>query len=64
MNSLYHRRLADLRYTMGGQDNIDLAKNYYEQAAKLNAQDLKAQYGIILVRLAIFMSIRGVIPVL
>lgn len=49
---------------MGGQDNIDLAKNYYEQAAKLNAQDLKAQYGIILVRLAIFMSKRGVIPVL
>ncbi|VDM85769.1 unnamed protein product [Strongylus vulgaris] len=49
LNTLYLRRLADIRYTQGGQENIDLARAYYEQAAKLNPADLHALYGIVLV---------------
>ncbi|VDM73117.1 unnamed protein product, partial [Strongylus vulgaris] len=48
LNTLYLRRLADIRYTQGGQENIDLARAYYEQAAKLNPADLHALYGIVL----------------
>ncbi|KIH56882.1 hypothetical protein ANCDUO_12934 [Ancylostoma duodenale] len=48
LNTLYLRRLADIRYTQGGQENIELARAYYEQAAKLNPADLRALYGIVL----------------
>ncbi|ETN86152.1 hypothetical protein NECAME_06033 [Necator americanus] len=48
LNTLYLRRLADIRYTQGGQENIELARAYYEQAAKLNPVDLRALYGIVL----------------
>ncbi|VDO47775.1 unnamed protein product [Haemonchus placei] len=50
LNTLYLRRLADIRYTQGGQENIELAKAYYEQAVKLNPSDLRALYGIVIVR--------------
>ncbi|KJH42804.1 1-pyrroline-5-carboxylate dehydrogenase [Dictyocaulus viviparus] len=48
LNTLYLRRLADIRYSQGGLENIELARAYYEQAAKLNPSDLRALYGIIL----------------
>ncbi|XGW11549.1 hypothetical protein V3C99_012771 [Haemonchus contortus] len=48
LNTLYLRRLADIRYTQGGQENIELAKAYYEQAVKLNPSDLRALYGIVI----------------
>ncbi|KAJ1366164.1 hypothetical protein KIN20_026768 [Parelaphostrongylus tenuis] len=48
LNTLYLRRLADIRYSQGGVENIELARSYYEQAAKLNPSDLRALYGIIL----------------
>ncbi|EPB73035.1 tetratricopeptide repeat protein [Ancylostoma ceylanicum] len=48
LNTLYLRRLADIRYTQGGQENIELARAYYEQAAKLNPADLRALYGTVL----------------
>ncbi|VDO94644.1 unnamed protein product [Heligmosomoides polygyrus] len=48
LNTLYLRRLADIRYTQGGQENIELARAYYEQAVKLNPSDLRALYGIVI----------------
>ncbi|VDL76293.1 unnamed protein product [Nippostrongylus brasiliensis] len=49
LNTLYLRRLADIRYTHGGQENVELARAYYEQAVKLNPSDLRALYGIVIV---------------
>ena len=46
---LVHQRLGDIRYTMGGQDNIETAKSYYAQAVKLNGNNLRALYGLYLV---------------
>ncbi|XP_055324291.1 ER membrane protein complex subunit 2-A-like [Sitodiplosis mosellana] len=45
---LYHQRLAEIRYTMGGLENIELAKTYYSQAVKLNPNNLRALYGLYL----------------
>ncbi|XP_005182078.1 ER membrane protein complex subunit 2 [Musca domestica] len=45
---LIHQRLAEIRYTMGGADNIDIARTYYSQALKLNPNNLRALYGIYL----------------
>ncbi|XP_013100373.1 ER membrane protein complex subunit 2 [Stomoxys calcitrans] len=45
---LIHQRLADIRYTMGGAENIDAARTYYSQALKLNPNNLRALYGIYL----------------
>ncbi|UMM20723.1 hypothetical protein L5515_015894 [Caenorhabditis briggsae] len=48
LNSMYFRRLGDLRYTQGGAENIDYARRYYERALKINPTDLRSQYGILL----------------
>lgn len=48
LNSMYFRRLADLRYTQGGAENVELARSYYERALKINPTDLRSQYGILL----------------
>lgn len=45
---LIHQRLGEIRYTMGGQDNIEIAKSYYAQAIKLNGKNLRALYGLYL----------------
>uniref|UniRef100_A0A1A9W598 ER membrane protein complex subunit 2 n=1 Tax=Glossina brevipalpis TaxID=37001 RepID=A0A1A9W598_9MUSC len=45
---LVHQRLAEIRYTMGGMDNIELARTYYSQAIKLNPKNLRALYGFYL----------------
>jgi len=45
---LIHQRLAEIRYTMGGMENIEIAKTYYAQAVKLNKQNLRALYGLYL----------------
>lgn len=45
---LIHQRLGEIRYTMGGQDNIEIAKSYYAQAVKLNGKNLRALYGLYL----------------
>jgi ER membrane protein complex subunit 2 len=46
---LIHQRLGDIRYTMGGQENFEIAKSYYAQAIKLNGNNLRALYGLYLV---------------
>ncbi|XP_049548674.1 ER membrane protein complex subunit 2-like [Anopheles darlingi] len=45
---LIHQRLADIRYTMGGLDNIEMARVHYCKAAKLNVNNLRALYGLFL----------------
>lgn len=47
-NSVFLRRLADIRYTAGGQDNVELARIYYEQASKLNPNCIRSLYGLVL----------------
>lgn len=45
---LIHQRLGEIRYTMGGQENVEIAKSYYAQAVKLNGKNLRALYGLYL----------------
>uniref|UniRef100_A0A0K8TQ66 ER membrane protein complex subunit 2 n=1 Tax=Tabanus bromius TaxID=304241 RepID=A0A0K8TQ66_TABBR len=45
---LIHQRLAEIRYTMGGAENIEIAKSYFAQAIKLNSNNLRALYGLYL----------------
>ncbi|KAF5286845.1 hypothetical protein FQA39_LY00378 [Lamprigera yunnana] len=47
-NHLLHQRYADIRYTQGGYDNLELARTYYCQALNLNQNNLRALYGIYL----------------
>jgi len=46
-NHLYHQRHAEIRYTMGGHDNLELAKQYYCQAVKLAPSSMRALYGLL-----------------
>lgn len=48
-NHLHHQRLAEIRYTMGGLENMELAKTYYCHALKLNAENTRALLGLFLV---------------
>ncbi|XP_073952710.1 ER membrane protein complex subunit 2-like [Choristoneura fumiferana] len=48
-NHLLQQRLADIRYTMGGVENMELAKTYYCQALKLNPDNMRALLGLFLV---------------
>ncbi|KAM3956286.1 ER membrane protein complex subunit 2 [Aphomia sociella] len=48
-NHLMQQRLADIRYTMGGTENMELAKSYYCQALKLNPDNMRALLGLFLV---------------
>ncbi|CAH0559231.1 unnamed protein product [Brassicogethes aeneus] len=47
-NHLLHQRYADIKYSQGGQENIEIAKNYYCQALKLNPNNIRALYGVYL----------------
>lgn len=48
-NHLLHQRYADIKYTQGGLENLELARSYYCQALKLNSKNLRALYGLYLV---------------
>ena len=45
---LYHLRYAEIKYTQGGHDNMEIAKTYYAQALKLNPNNIRALYGVFL----------------
>ena len=47
-NHLYHQRNAEIRYTMGGYDNLEIAKQYYCQAVKLAPSNMRALHGLLL----------------
>lgn len=42
-------RYADIRYTQGGSDQLEMAKTYYSHALKLNPNNMRALYGLLLV---------------
>nr|CAG4642002.1 EOG090X0CGE [Eurycercus lamellatus] len=50
-NHLYLQRYAEIKYTQGGYENLELARSYYAQAAKLNPNNVRALYGLILTSL-------------
>uniref|UniRef100_A0A914VNZ7 ER membrane protein complex subunit 2 n=1 Tax=Plectus sambesii TaxID=2011161 RepID=A0A914VNZ7_9BILA len=50
-NSLYLQRYADVKYTLGGTDNVEQAKQYFLQAAKINPNNMRALYGLFFVSL-------------
>ena len=50
-NHIYFQRYADIRYTQGGFDNMEMAKTYYSKAVTLNPSNMRALYGLLLVRL-------------
>lgn len=47
-NHLFHQRYAEIKYTEGGEKNLELARSYFSQAAKLNPNNMRAQYGLLL----------------
>merc|ERR1719154_749768 len=47
-NHLYHQRTAEIRYTMGGFDNLENAKQYFSQAVKLAPSNMRSLYGLLL----------------
>jgi len=47
-NHLYYQKFADIKYTQGGFEHMELAKSYYSQAAKLNPDNMRALYGLLL----------------
>jgi len=47
-NHLYHLRNGDIRYTMGGYDQLEVAKQFYSQAVKLAPSNMRALYGLLL----------------
>ncbi|RZB40891.1 ER membrane protein complex subunit 2 [Asbolus verrucosus] len=55
-NHLLHQRYADIKYTQGGLENIELARSYYCQALKLNPKNMRALYGLYLATTAITTS--------
>ncbi|XP_056632288.1 ER membrane protein complex subunit 2-A-like [Diorhabda sublineata] len=47
-NHLLHQRYADVKYSQGGLENMELARNYYYQSFKLNPKNMRSLYGIYL----------------
>lgn len=47
-NHLLHQRYADIKYSQGGLENMELARNYYYQSFKLNPKNMRSLYGIYL----------------
>ncbi|KAL5270514.1 hypothetical protein ACHWQZ_G001284 [Mnemiopsis leidyi] len=45
-NHLYHQRYADILFTIGGKDNLELSCKYYCKAAELNPGNVRALFGI------------------
>ena len=41
--------LFQIKYTEGGEKNLELARSYFAQAAKLNPNNMRAQFGLLLV---------------
>ncbi|KAG7210248.1 hypothetical protein KM043_011796 [Ampulex compressa] len=46
---LIYQRYAEIKYSQGGFENMELAKVYFCQAAKLNPKNARALYGLLLV---------------
>ena len=47
-NHLLHQKYGEIKYTMGGQENMEHAKKYFAHALKLNPNNMRALYGFFL----------------
>ncbi|KAK3923910.1 ER membrane protein complex subunit 2 [Frankliniella fusca] len=47
-NHLVHQRYADIKYTQGGLENMEVARAHYCLALKLNQNNMRALYGLLL----------------
>jgi len=47
-NHLYYQRYAEIRYTQGGVEYLEMAKVYYSHAIKINANNMRSLYGLLL----------------
>ncbi|VDM38653.1 unnamed protein product [Toxocara canis] len=47
-SSLYLRRLAEVRYAQGGQENVEMARVYFEHAVRTNPACTRSLYGLLL----------------
>lgn len=47
-NHLFHQRYAEIKYTQGGADNMEIARSYFSQACRLNPQNMRALFGLFL----------------
>nr|BAN20759.1 conserved hypothetical protein [Riptortus pedestris] len=47
-NHLFHQRLAEIKYTQGGFENLEIARAYFCQSYKLNNKNIRSLYGIFL----------------
>ena len=48
-NHIYFQRYAEIKFTQGGFENMELAKSYYAKAVTLNSSNMRALYGLLLV---------------
>lgn len=47
-NHLYHQRYAEIQYTIGGFENMEIARAYFAQSIKLNPRNIRSLYGFFL----------------
>ncbi|PAA93391.1 hypothetical protein BOX15_Mlig018160g1 [Macrostomum lignano] len=45
---LYHQRYAEIKYTEGTTESMELAKSYFAQAVRLNPNNMRALFGLLL----------------
>ncbi|XP_043921670.1 ER membrane protein complex subunit 2 [Protopterus annectens] len=45
-NHLYCQQYAEVKYTQGGIENLELARKYFSQALKLNNRNMRALFGL------------------
>lgn len=46
LSHIYHTRLAEMHYTLGSHESLELARSYYSQAIKLNDSNVRALHGL------------------
>ncbi|XP_017461395.1 PREDICTED: ER membrane protein complex subunit 2-like [Rhagoletis zephyria] len=47
-NHLYHEKYAEVQYTIGTPDSLELSRSYFAQAARLKPSSVRALYGLLL----------------
>uniref|UniRef100_A0A4W3IM16 ER membrane protein complex subunit 2 n=1 Tax=Callorhinchus milii TaxID=7868 RepID=A0A4W3IM16_CALMI len=45
-NHLYCQNYAEVKYTQGGLENLEIARKYFSQALKLNNRNMRALFGL------------------
>ncbi|CAI9588993.1 unnamed protein product [Staurois parvus] len=45
-NHFYYQQFAEVKYSQGGLENLELARKYFSQALKLNNHNMRALFGL------------------